>query len=80
MVFDLSYGLLGSCVLMVLVLHFFSSFFATVDEPKKYPVAEEDDKSHFLLRPWIERKKVLIIVAVFVLVRVQDLYVSEVYR
>ena len=35
---------------MVLVLHFFSSFFATVDELKKCLVAEEDDRSHFLMR------------------------------
>ena len=48
---------------MVLVLHFFSSFFVTVDELKKCLVAEEDDRSHLLLRLYWE-KKVLIIVVV----------------
>ena len=55
---------------MVLVLHFFSSFFVTVDELEKYLVAEEDDISHLLLRLY-GGKKVPIIVVLFKLVRVQ---------
>ena len=41
---------------MVLVLHFFSSFFVTVDELEKNLVAEEDDISHLLLRLYGEKK------------------------
>ena len=55
---------------MVLVLHFFSSFFVTVDELEKNLVAEEDDISHLLLRLY-GGKKVPIIVVLFKLVRVQ---------
>ena len=72
MVFDFSYGLHGSCSLMVLVLHFFFIVLCDCRQTEEVLVAKEDDRCYHVVAIWEKGKKVLINCSRVRLVHVQD--------